>query len=60
MVPPGHTGDWHFCRGVWDSERQCFKSYAEMGEPTRGMIVQQPGVVFTWLWNARATAWHSA
>lgn len=32
LVPPGHKGDWHFCRGVWDSEAQRFKSYAELGK----------------------------
>lgn len=32
MVPAGHTGEWHFCRGLWDSEGQRFKSYSEIGK----------------------------
>jgi hypothetical protein len=32
MLPAGFTGQWHFCRGMWQSDGQCFKSYAELGE----------------------------
>lgn len=32
MLPQGHTGEWHFCRGVWETEKQTFKSYADYGE----------------------------
>lgn len=32
LLPEGHTGQWHFCRGTWDTERQVFRSYLEMGE----------------------------
>lgn len=36
MLPQDHAGEWHFCRGMYNTEKQTFKSYAEFGEWTCG------------------------
>lgn len=52
MLPPDHAGDWHFCRGMYNTEQQTFKSYAEFGGCYQGGFGQVCWVRLGWVRTA--------